>query len=635
MAKCPSYIQHLRGVVLTLAATAVLSVSVSADSGIRFDDVTAELGPGLSSYRRVGSTIVSLADDFLQRSLSEPVTSADIATAPMTPYGLPGVAVLDYDRDGDLDIYATNGPGAANSLFQNQLVETGDLGFVDRAAQAGVEAADQDSFGVCYGDIDNDGDPDLMVLGRKEPNRLYINQGNGAFVTLASDSVGGGDRTSSSCSMGDVNNDGRLDIVVANGFDITQSFAILSEPYAFNEPNQLLINQGDNTFVDASDSSGLTVNGGYPAGVAGISWGTAMADVNRDGNIDIIFMDDQGGIPAERLGGIDRGYIHVFLGDGAGQFVDHPIILDEFSAGEWMGLAVGDLNCDGHLDLFTTNFGDYATQSLQAPYIQPGGTNRPFFGNGDGTFSDAGLNFGLKATPFGWGAAIFDHDNDGDNDILYHGGLALVTAVIRDNPGALFDNQACSGTFAPNTTAITADHLPRNVRGVAVGDIDRNGFVDVVTVANIRLSQDAPLIPSPSQYGSVYDTTAFFVPTLDVVGMGEQGPLFKWNGLQHDLGDLKLELNRGNDNRWVRFNLVGAIGLTPNGTVNRDGIGAQLSFTRQWADHDEAVVGGSNSPLPTRSIKSLASAKPCKVLSTCFGPAGSATGCMTSNMGIR
>ena len=595
MAALQSCMRLLRRAVLTAVSTAVLCATAFADSGIRFDDVTAQLGPSLSSYRRVGSTTATLTEDLLQRSLSAPVTQAEVVAAPTTPRGLPGVAILDYDRDGDLDIYVTNGPGAPNRLFHNQLMENGALSFVDRAAQAGVEATDQDSFGVCYGDIDNDGDADLMVLGRKEPNRLFVNQGNGTFLPLANDSASGDDRTSSSCSMGDVNNDGLLDIVVANAFDITQGLAIFTEPLAFNEPNQLLINQGGHLFVDVSESSGITVNLGYPTGAAGISWAVAIADVNRDGNADIIFADDQGAISTERLGGVDRGYIQVFLGEGSGQFTGQPIILDAFSAGAWMGIAVGDLNCDGNLDLFGSNFGDYGMPALQFPYLAPASTSRPFFGNGDGTFADPGLGFGLKATPFGWGNAIFDYDNDGDNDILFHGGLDATMLMISDNPGALLENQGCTGIFTPNTTAMTTDHLRRSVRGVAVGDLDRNGFVDIVTVANVLIPEETQLIPSPVQYDAIYDTTAFFAPVLDVVGTAEQGPLFRWNGFTPQPGDLKLELNRGNDNHWVRLDVLGAIGLTSNGTVNRDGIGTQLSFTPDNGPTTmQAVVGGSS-----------------------------------------
>ena len=120
-------------------------------------------------------------------------TINDVFATPFKPRGAPGVALLDFDSDGDLDIFVTNGPGRCKSLYSNQLKETGKTTFVDVAMAAGVCAADMDATGVCFGDIDNDGFPDLLVLGRNEPNRLFRNQGNGTFVDITAQSgVGGG-----------------------------------------------------------------------------------------------------------------------------------------------------------------------------------------------------------------------------------------------------------------------------------------------------------------------------------------------------------------------------------------------------------------------------------------------------------
>lgn len=123
----------------------------------------------------------AIFDCLKQKSLN-PETTYTISDAIATPEksdGAPGVALFDYDKDGDLDIYVTNGPNmrpdgvaqnGSNSLYSNQLVESGAVRFVDVANGAGVAAAGQDSTGVCFGDIDNDGDHDLLVLGRAEPN---------------------------------------------------------------------------------------------------------------------------------------------------------------------------------------------------------------------------------------------------------------------------------------------------------------------------------------------------------------------------------------------------------------------------------------------------------------------------------
>jgi len=568
----------------------------------------SDISPGseLALYARVGSTTVPEAEALHQQSLIEPIGPEDYFAGPMAPRGLPGAAVFDYDRDGDLDLYITNGSGAANSLFQNQLEQTGSLEFVDVGTTAGVDAADQDSFGACFGDLDNDGDLDLLVLGRSEANRLFENLGDGTFTHVADDVVAGGDLSSASCSMLDIDNDGLLDIVVVNSFDQADAFAIAIEPYALNHPNQLLHNQGDLTFADVSESSGILENQGYPPGAAGISWAVGAADVDHDGDADIVILDDQAAIPPTRQGGADRAYIHVFLNDGRGHFTDHALIQNAFSASEWMGISFGDLNCDGNLDLFASSFGDYGHPTVGDPYFKGGTASRPFFGTGDGTFVDSGRSIpdgegGLTttnpATAFGWGTAIFDADNDGDNDILYHGGIDLFgLIVLADNPGVLLLNQGqCSGTFMQDQNAITADHLTRNVRGLAVGDLDGNGFVDVVTVANLMTPPELPLLPSPVSYGDPLDATAFIVPIMRLVNGPGEPPAYVWNGFENGLGDLKVEIASDNGNHHVTVELMGSVGLTSSGTVNRDGIGAMISFTpKDGVTSIQAVVGGSS-----------------------------------------
>lgn len=122
---------------------------------ITFRNIATDVNSGIN-YERVESLRNTLFEEIKQ----QPVFTfpEDAINTPILPSGMPGVAVLDYDNDSDPDIYVTNGPGAANSLYSNQLNETGQLTFVDVAQQAGVTATEQDSSGVSIGDIDNDGD---------------------------------------------------------------------------------------------------------------------------------------------------------------------------------------------------------------------------------------------------------------------------------------------------------------------------------------------------------------------------------------------------------------------------------------------------------------------------------------------
>jgi len=198
--------------------------------------------------------------------------------------------------------------------------------------------------------------------------------------------------------------------------------------------------------------------------------------------------------------------------------------------------------------------------------------SRWFLGDGNGNFSDPGVaNF--IATPFGWGTSIFDYDNDGDPDIVFHGGLDTNVATIADNPGVLFQNQGCSSNYILDQEAFpTVDHTRRSVRAVATGDLNQDGFVDIVTVANFVIPPEVPLLLSPAQFGSVFDSTAFFTSLWD--------PVLIWNGTDFNPGTLAVEINSGdNGDRSVSVNLVGSVSITDDGKVNRDGIGAVVIFT--------------------------------------------------------
>ena len=197
-----------------------------ANGGVTFTDIAEDGGAGIDFARQPDPERQAAMEAIEARETIPADEWRDVRAleTPMKLWGSPGVAIFDYDRDGDVDVFVTNGPGAANSLYSNQLVEAGTLTFVDEAAAAGIDATDQESAGVCYGDIDNDGDDDVYVLGTAEPNRLFANQlsetGQATFVNItATAGVGGGDRHPSGCSMAEFNGEGLLDIVVGNTFE--------------------------------------------------------------------------------------------------------------------------------------------------------------------------------------------------------------------------------------------------------------------------------------------------------------------------------------------------------------------------------------------------------------------------------
>ena len=561
-----------------------------ADGGVAFTDIATVPDSGIH-FERTPSPRIANADAIRAQGL---VALDDFLNWPIKAHGNPGVALLDFDRDGDLDIYVANGPGTANSLYSNQLVDTGNLFFEDVALGAGVAATAQDSQGICFGDTDNDDDLDLYVLGAAEPNLFFENNGDGTFtdVTHLSE-VGEGTHNSFECTMGDVDGDGLLDIYVGNTYRNPEvQIGVLAEPYAFNEHNTLLMNHGDNLFIDESDARGVREIQAHPPGTADATLMVAMADLDHDGDMDILIGSDQGGIPGADFGGVDRGLIHPFINDGNGFFTDRMFEAGTDKIGGWMGVALADFDCNGTLDFFASNFGQYARQVLPTPALRNEFDSRWFLNNGDGTFADPGVG-SLGATPFGWGAATADYDNDGDQDIIFHGGLDLGLAIEATNPGSILTNQGCGGNFTLDTMALagSTNHSARGVQGVAVGDLDQNGFVDIISVANWTVPEQTlvPLAPE----NAAWDGKAFFVPTFAPT----QDPVtFAFTGIVPQNGNLSVELNDGaNGNRWIEVHTRGSIGTTDLGAVNRDGIGAQVSVTpRRGVTTMRPVVGGGS-----------------------------------------
>ncbi|MEM7351216.1 MAG: CRTAC1 family protein [Acidobacteriota bacterium] len=567
-----------------------------------FQDIATGGGAGLA-YSRVPSDSEAIWDGIRDTGV---FFFFDIGLTPLKSRGAPGVAIFDYDKDGDLDLYVTNGPLASNSLFANQLAETGQTTFIDVAVSAGVALTAEDSTGVCFGDTDNDGDEDLFVLGAFGTNTFFENNGDGTFTDLSSSSGLSNDvKSSVACTFGDIDNDGLLDVYVANCcLDMSTQLATgTPEPFAFNQHSQLFRNTGGNVFTDISATSGIEDQEGFPPGFEGspgVTWAAGMLDYDLDGDIDIITAEDQAGVPLARDGGTDRGLIHVFDNDGSGQFTDLTVSAQLNRAGAWMGLSFGDLNADGHLDLFGTNLGDYATTLLTpldpvygdfVNYQLGDMSSRWYLGGPGGVFTDPGLG-SIVANPFGWGTSMEDYDNDGDLDIIYHGGL-LPGPVVQTAPGIILQNDGnAQFTYDSAALAGSTDHERRTVQGVAMGDLDRDGFSDIVSVSNFDLPAPEPSSTYNHNWGSPFDGgkyNQFFLPTATPL-------LTAYSGVVFDNGTLSVELNSGgNGNRSATVELLGTVGLTSGGTVNRSGIGGVVQFrTSRGKKTMKPVLGGSS-----------------------------------------
>lgn len=562
---------HRSPIFSSLSAAAALFLvagAVFAHGEITFQDIAGDEA-GLAYSREPSERFATLLE-YLEDDVVDVPT--EYFPAPTKTGGSPGLAILDYDLDGDLDVYVTNGPGVANSLFQNQLRETGHLAFVDVAAAAGVALTEEDSQGVCYGDIDNDRDPDLLVLGFLGATHLFENEGNGTFADItAASHIDGSSFTSTSCAFGDVDNDGLLDVAIANAFDFTTQLAFTIEPIVHNEPNQLFLNQGGNVFADVSVASGIRTKTLTPEIPNDVTWGVSLVDYDQDGDVDLFFADEF------RSNGFDKAFLRAYRNDGTGHFAEVTAALDLDQVGSWRGLAFGDLNCDGRIDLFATNFGDYILFPGQVP---PGTFSSAWFlQERDGTFANPGPG-ALITVPTGWGTSMIDYDNDADLDVVFYGGQLSPLFWDASNPGVVLNNTGgCSGAFTWDDDALGSPtaHVRRLETPLATGDLNDDGFEDVVTVSGSDVPEAsilAPLFSNP--LNSVFDVAALAVY---VTVPTEDPDKFAFMGDISDNGSLAVEINSAsNGHQWVKVELLGSAGITTNGQSNRDGIGAVVSF---------------------------------------------------------
>jgi hypothetical protein len=397
-----------------------------------------------------------------------------------------GVALLDYDNDGWLDIYMVNGstydalagksdpPHAA--LFHNNHDGT----FTDVAAKAGV-TNDRWGFGVAVGDYDNDGWPDLYVSNFGK-NRLYHNNHDGTFTDVAEKAGVTLGNWSTGATFGDYDGDGRLDLFVPGyvHFDLDHpptpgSAAVGYANCSFRgantmcgprglegEADHLFHNNGDGTFTDVSDKAGVSDKNHY-YGFTGV-----FVDINNDGKVDLIVTNDS-----------SPNYLYINNGDGT--FEDQSFY-SGFALNQngleqaGMGLAVGDYMNNGLLDLYTGTFSD---------------DYKPLFRNkGDAAFTEISPRIGLAAPTYPfltWATEFIDYDNDGWKDIFLVNGHVYPQVDQHDwgtsyaQRPLVFHNVSKGQKFEqipPVLDTGLAEVIPG--RGAAFGDLFNDGKIDVV-----------------------------------------------------------------------------------------------------------------------------------------------------------
>ena len=391
-----------------------------------------------------------------------------------------GGAFLDYDNDGNLDLYLVNS-AAPSALFRNN----GDGTFMDVTAAAKVNNQGSYGHGVACGDVDNDGYVDIYVTNFGA-NRLYHNNGDGTFTDVTAQAGVGDPRWSSSATFFDYDSDGYLDLYVVNyvNYRLDGSAPICLENPAFRATekvrgychpkhfegasDRLYRNNGDGTFTDTTDVANIRDPGGM---FLGKGLGVVAADFDADGNPDLYVANDD-----------TPNYL--FYNKGDGTFAEIAILTGcaysaDGVAQAGMGVDTGDYNGDGFLDLFVTNF-SYETNTL-------------YRNNGDGTFTDVSYKARLGEESYlflGFGTGFFDPDNNGALDIFVANGHIFPTVeqttdvLSYKQPNQLYWNQD-DGTFVE----MQFEGQDSVSRGTLFGDYDNDGDTDLlVTQLNDKVT---------------------------------------------------------------------------------------------------------------------------------------------------
>jgi len=459
-----------------------------------------------------------------------------------------GVAIFDYDSDGRMDLFFTNGahlkdpmprgemPDKRDPKYWNRLYQQeADGTFKDVTERAGVRG-EWYAMGAAAADYDNDGHTDLFVTGYGG-NQLYRNNGNGTFtdVTAKAGVAGGG--WSSSAGWLDYDRDGRLDLFVGRYMewdfergsiycgDLRSGYRAFCHPDNFREAKNILYRQRvDGSFEDVSTKTGIAASGGKALGVA-------FGDFDNDGLTDVFVAND----------GFRQSLYH---NRGDGTFEDIAVTAgagydENGKTYAGMGVDIGDYDNDGFMDVFITTL---STETY------------PLYHNeGDLTFTFATGSSGVGQITLlysGWGTRFVDVDNDGWRDLFVAQGHVLDT-IEKTNPYLNYRQPPLlmlnTGKGFANTSASAGRAFSRalNGRGAAFGDLNNDGQLDVV------------------------------VATLD------GGPVV----LRND----------GTQNHWLGVSLVGI-------KSNRNGIGARISVTdekgrKQIVDvHTASSYLSSNDP---------------------------------------
>ncbi len=359
--------------------------------------------------------------------------------------GGPGVCLLDYDGDGDIDIFFTDRAGFANRLFENRGPTF--VGVSD-AAGAGQEASD--SMGCLAFDYDGDGDTDLYLANNGNDQLLENERGTFRDVTSAVGINAGG--FSISATAGDVDGDGDLDLFVARivKLDTCPDMCFAFPAACDAEPNLLFINDGG-SFREETKARGID----HPAP----SLATVFFDFDGDDDLDLYVGNDMGIVFPDYL----------YINDGTGNFVDRAELEGLNGPGtDTMGVDVGDIDLNGTTDLVISDFKDRPIRLYMC--------REPDFACSN-DIAPGGAEY-VK-----WTVGLEDFDNDRDLDLFVANGDVArdaASGLVAENPNYLYFNQGAGDLIESVAAMRTSLASERNSRGAAFGDLDDDGDVDIV-----------------------------------------------------------------------------------------------------------------------------------------------------------
>ncbi|MCH8147052.1 MAG: CRTAC1 family protein [Planctomycetes bacterium] len=462
-------------------------------------------------------------------------------TPPHVVGGWPGLALFDYDNDGDIDIFITNFANLGNHFYEND----GSGNFTEVSNLAGVRFSTDNAVCVGVGDFDNDGLMDL-IIGRQldqggEPGSEFLRylknygpdeDGQYRFDDVTTHAGLEGVDFGASIGVGDFDNDGLLDLYIGRYDFRDQNFRF--ESYLPDTPNVLLRNTGIENgvpvFEDITESAGVagTRIAGLAPSTADImnrvpTWAVYMTDVNEDGFLDIFSLQE---IP----GGID-----LFINNGDLTFTSSQAdILNKH--GGWMGIAGADFDRDGDLDYFLTNIGadpvssPFLPNHVTSAWQRTNGT--PFHmllaNDGAGMLTNvigdvkvtpgalpptnAQGGVGLGAYEFAFGCAWFDADNDGLPDLTWTGDISTdepegifrvdfhgVSRFFRNDGNMRFTDQTGPrGLFNWSPEKPLAFGYSRSGRSLGAIDLNGDGFVDLMR-SNVSTAESLQCLMNPGR----------------------------------------------------------------------------------------------------------------------------------------